>query len=197
MIRINDTIQDFTEKDLESVLKELPEWRKKQLLHFKFLGQRRECALSYLLLCEMLRDRGINIKPTFIYGENGKPSLMELPQLNFNISHCKVAVACALSEDAVGVDVECIGRYSESLARYTMNETELTTIQQSRDPDVEFTRLWTIKEATVKLTGEGICTNMRDTLSHSYNIIYRTIVEKEKGYVATLAKWRKDIVNMD
>lgn len=190
MIQINDSLLNYTDKDVEKALEELPEWRKEQTMRFKHLSQRRECAFSYLLLCEILHERGFEMKPSFIYGENGKPALKELPFLHFNLSHCKVAVACALAEEEVGVDIECLGRYSERLARYTMNEEELTRIQQSADPDVEFTRLWTMKEATAKLTGEGISTNMREILRHSYNIIYRSIVEKEKGYVATLAQWR-------
>lgn len=191
MIYINDKIKDFTEKDIETAIERLPEWRKEQTLRFKHATQRRECVLSYLLLCQALQERGIEIKPTFIYSDNGKPKFKEIPTLHFNMSHCKVAVACAISDDEVGIDVECTGRYSERLARYTMNEEEMARIQQSEDPDREFTLLWTMKEATAKLSGEGISTNMRDILLDSSNIIYRSVVEKEKGYVVTMAQWKK------
>lgn len=193
MIYINDEIGDISEKALEEALQMLPEWRKVQALQFKHHVGRVESTFSYLLLCEALRERGILEPPTFVYGkegQEGKPSMKEHPELFFNLSHCKLAVVCAVAEHAVGVDVEALGRYSERLAAYTMNEKELAEIAAAADRDVAFTRLWTMKEATMKLTGEGIGTNVRDVLAtHSYNIIYNTRVNKEKGYVVTMAEF--------
>jgi 4'-phosphopantetheinyl transferase len=64
----------------------------------------------------------------------------------------------------VGVDVESIGRYRDSVARYAMSDEELVQIQQAERPEVEFTRLWTMKESLLKLTGEGINDNMKEVL---------------------------------
>lgn len=191
MIYVNDNIEKISEKELEEAIKGLPEWRKAQTLRFKHHRGRVECAFSYILLCEALRERGITEPPTFVYGregQEGKPSLAEHPEIHFNLSHCKHAVVCAVSERPVGVDVEALGRYSERLARYTMNEDEQAEIAAAEDKDVAFTRLWTMKEATAKLTGEGIGTNVREVLRNSYNIITRTRVNIEKGYVVTVAK---------
>lgn len=191
MIYINDSIANITEKELEDAIMRLPEWRKAQTMRFKHLQGQKECALSYLLLCKALEDLDISNQPTFIYGENGKPTLKEYPDVHFNMSHCKVAVACAISDKPVGIDIEVLGRYNERLARYTMNEEELQEIDCAENRDIAFTRLWTMKEATMKLTGEGISTNVRSVLHHSYNIIiYKTFVNVERGYVATVAEWK-------
>lgn len=190
MIYINDKIEEISEKTLQEAINALPEWRKEQTMRFKHQRGRIECAFSYLLLCDALRERGILEPPTFIYGkegQDGKPSLAEHPNLFFNLSHCKHAVACALADHPVGIDIEAMGRYSERLAKYTMNEEECTEIEVAENKDVAFTRLWTMKEATMKLTGEGISTNVREVLKHSSNIIYKTQVNLEKGYVVTLA----------
>lgn len=190
MIYINDKIEEISEKTLQEAINALPEWRKEQTMRFKHQRGRIECAFSYLLLCDALRERGILEPPTFIYGkegQDGKPSLAEHPNLFFNLSHCKHAVACALADHPVGIDIEAMGRYSERLAKYTMNEEECAEIEEAEDKDVAFTRLWTMKEATMKLTGEGIGTNVREVLKHSSNIIYKTQVNLEKGYVVTLA----------
>lgn len=190
MIYINDKIEEISEKTLQEAINALPEWRKEQTMRFKHQRGRIECAFSYLLLCDALRERGILEPPTFIYGkegQDGKPSLAEHPNLFFNLSHCKHAVACALADHPVGIDIEAMGRYSEQLAKYTMNEEECAEIEAAEDKDVAFTRLWTMKEATMKLTGEGIGTNVREVLKHSSNIIYKTQVNLEKGYVVTLA----------
>lgn len=196
MIYINDDIEIISEKQLEEAINRLPEWRKAQTLRFKHHRGRVESAFSFLLLCKALRERGITEYPTFIYGkegQEGKPSLKEHPELYFNLSHCKHAVVCAVAEHPIGVDVEMLGRYSERLAKYTMNEDELAEIAVAEDKDIAFTRLWTMKEAATKLTGLGISTNVRDVLSHSSNIIYNTRICTEKGYVVTLAEFAKDV----
>lgn len=196
MIYVNDNIRKITEKQLLEAINSLPEWRKVQTMRFKHHQGRVESAFSYLLLCEALRERGILEPPTFVYGtegNSGKPSMKEHPELFFNLSHCRHAIACALDEHPVGIDIETLGRYSERLACYTMNEAELAEIATAEDKDIAFTRLWTMKEAAMKLTGEGISTNVRDVLSHSSNIIYSTRVCAEKGYVVTLAEYAKDV----
>lgn len=196
MIYVNDNIENISEKQLEEVISTLPEWRKVQTTRFKHHRGRVESAFSYLLLCEALHERGIEEPPTFVYGKEGaegKPSLKEHPELFFNLSHCKRAVVCAVSDHPVGIDAEVLGRYSERLAQYTMNEDELAEIAAAKDKDVAFTRLWTMKEAAMKLTGEGIGTNVRNVLDRSSNIIYRTRVCVEKGYVVTLAEHAEEV----
>lgn len=190
MLYIDENIANLSAEALNAALSALPEWRRAQALRHKHERGQAENALSYLLLCRALHERGIEVQPTFDYGENGKPTLREFPNIHFNLSHCKAAVACAVSDRPVGVDIEVLGRYSDRLARYTMNEKELEEIGSSSDQEVTFTRLWTMKEATMKLTGEGIGTNVRDVLAvHSYNIIYRSHVDKERGYVVTEAEF--------
>lgn len=190
MLYLDENLAQISAESLKSAIDALPEWRRLQALRHKHRRGQAECALSYLLLCKGLREMGLELQPTFVYGENGKPSLKELPHVHFNLSHCKEAVACAISDKPIGVDIETLGRYSERLAQYTMNEKELEEINQAEDRDVAFTRLWTMKEATMKLTGEGIGTNVRNVLEHSSNIIiYRTTINTERGYVVTVAEW--------
>lgn len=190
MIRVKDNLQNITLKELEDAISQLPAWRREQTMRFKFMQGKIECAYSYLLLCEMLATLGITTFPTFDYASNGKPSLREYPHLHFNISHCKAAIACVIDDHPVGIDVETIGRYSESLANYCMNAKELQEISQAANRDIAFTRLWTMKEATAKLTGEGISTNVRNLLSDSSYIIYETTVNTRKGYVMTVARYK-------
>lgn len=194
MIHINDHIEAITEKELAEAISTLPEWRKAQAMRFRHNRGRVESAFSYLLLCDALRERGIMDPPTFVYGQEGnegKPSLAEHPLLFFNMSHCKHAVACVVADYPVGIDIEATGRYTERLAQHTMNEDELAEIAASENKDLAFTRLWTMKEAAAKLSGQGISTHVRDLLRYSSNNIYKTIINKEKQYVVTMAKYAK------
>lgn len=91
----------------------------------------------------------------FAYGPSGKPFLRELPDVHFNISHTKGLVVCAVSTSPVGIDAEKIRPYPKSVLR-KMTEKERTYVQQSHSPDEAFMRVWTMKEAMIKLTGEGL-----------------------------------------
>lgn len=192
MIYLEEDLSKYSEKALEELMEELPTWRRTQAMRFKHNRGRLECALSYTLLCRGLKEMGYDLQPTFDYGKDGKPTLRELPEVHFNLSHCKHAVVCAIAQHPVGVDVEALGRYSERLAKYTMNEQELAEINAAENKDVAFTTLWTMKEATMKLTGEGIGTNVRNILADSSNIIYNTRANNDKGYVITVAKFAQD-----
>lgn len=185
MLYLNDDIQAF---DLAAALPLLSEQRREQCLRFKHELGRKQCALAYLLLCEGLRkEYGITEKPLFEYGEHGKPALVGLPHVYFNLSHCKEAVVCMIDRQPVGVDVESIGRFKESLARYVMNDDELQLIHESDELEVAFTRLWTMKEAVLKLSGEGLCNDVKNVLS-GFSGQMETTVNKTKGYVYTIAR---------
>lgn len=161
-IYINDHIYDF---DLETALNELSAQRREQALKFKYELGRRTCVAAYLLLCEGLRQEyGITEKPVFEYGKHGKPFMVEHPEIHFNLSHCREAAICMISDKPVGIDVESIREFKQTLVDYTMNEEEVRQIQSAERPDMEFIKLWTQKEAVLKLTGEGISRDMKSVL---------------------------------
>ena len=108
-------------------------------------------------------------------------------QLYFNLSHCKQAIACALSESPIGVDVETIGRYSESLARHVLSPEEFDLVSSAPDPQIPFTRLWTQKEAVVKLTGRGIDDDLPNLLFKYNNVSLYTEEHLDKDYILSVA----------
>lgn len=162
-IYINDDIAHF---DWQAALPLLSEQRREQCLRFKHVLGRKTCAAAYLLLCEALRkEYGISEPPVFEYGEHGKPTIVGHPDIYFNLSHCREAAICVVSDKPVGVDIETIRPYKESLARYVMNDDELEKILHAENPALEFTKLWTQKEAVVKLSGHGISNDMKSVLT--------------------------------
>ena len=110
-----------------------------------------EAVAGYNLLVETLRETGLLKDPPLLeYAENGKPFLKNYSDLHFNISHCRTHIALALSHSPVGIDVESLRRVSPSLIKRVCSDEELHIISQSSDPDMEFLRLWTRKEAYLK-----------------------------------------------
>ena len=179
--------EDIWEFDLQAALEEISEQRREQALKFKYEQGQRLCVLAYLLLKQALRERyGITENPVFEYNEHGKPSIVGHPEIFFNLSHCKEAAICVVSDQPVGVDVEGIREYKESLVNYTMNDEEIAQIKSAENPASTFIRLWTMKEATTKLIGTGISNDMKtvlDTTKYKYTTVDRqryiyTICEK-------------------
>lgn len=89
----------------------------------------------------------------------GKPRLAG-GELGFNLSHSGEVVVAAVSRVEVGVDVERIRPVTnfDALARRILSGREKVLFDQiTEDQQLEhFFRLWTRKEATVKLTGLGL-----------------------------------------
>lgn len=190
-ILVQDNLSAYSAEALERDLQLLPPWRRKQAMEYKFSEGKRNCALAYLLLCRALREEyGITDSPSFIISEHGKPSLAGYPDIHFNLSHCPTAVICAVSGHPVGVDIESVTRKaSNSLINYTMNEDEQKMIANSREHT--FLRLWTMKEALVKLRGTGLHDNIPELLSprNITDISFTTEEHPNRGYIFSIAQY--------
>lgn len=189
-------LDDVSSEELDEMIALLPEWRREVVMKYKFEQGRKESAVAYMLLCRGLREcYGITEMPEFEYGEHGKPTLKGHPEIHFNLSHCKKAVVCVLSDHEIGVDVECLGRLydrngevRDALAHYTLCDEEYNRVMSADDPDAEFTKLWTRKEALLKLTGEGITDDIKTVLYKYNNVKIETVLDKDKGYAVSVAK---------
>ena len=189
MIYINDDIGSL---QLEAALAEISGQRREQALKFRHEQGRRLCVAAYLLLKEGLRQEyGIDENPLLDYDPQGKPFLADHQDIFFNLSHCRGAAICAIGNSPVGIDIECIREYRPGLAAYTMNELELEHIGRADRPDVEFIRLWTMKESLLKLTGEGIRSSLKDVLKDvGGQVVFTTVVNLHRQHVYTICTQR-------
>ena len=91
-------------------------------------------------------------------GQHGKPYLKNYPQVHFNISHCDGLAVCAFSDAPVGVDVERIDVFKDSIVRkvLTKEEQEFLSFYKGKEAYNElFFRFWTLKESWLKQDGSG------------------------------------------
>lgn len=152
MVYLNDHIWDF---DLQEALAAVSPWRRQQALRYLQESDRRQSIAAWLLLKQaLLLEYDIQQVPPFVYGPGGKPSLEGRSDIHFSLSHCSEAVACVVDERPVGIDVELITHAEDDVVSRTMNDSERHIIAASAQPDVAFTRLWTMKESLFKLIGD-------------------------------------------
>ena len=91
--------------------------------------------------------------------ERGKPTFVEPGDLHFNLSHSQGAIMAAFSSDPVGLDIEGCGHSRDFAAiarRFFFPEEAEAVLQSGNDREAAFLRIWTAKEAIVKLSGEGL-----------------------------------------
>lgn len=84
-----------------------------------------------------------------------KPYLKNHIEIDFSISHTKGLVICALSDRSIGADVEKIREFHQGLLRKVCTDREAAYILE-KDSQERFFRIWTLKEAYLKATGQGI-----------------------------------------
>ena len=183
---LSEDIWDF---DLDAALAEISDQRREQAVRFKHeLGQRL-CVLAYRLLKQGLNEvYGIEENPIFENNEHGKPSILGHPEICFNLSHCKEAAVCAISDWPVGVDVESVRSFNDSLVRYTMNDEEVRQIETAEDRAVAFIRLWTKKEAALKLIGTGISKDMKQVLNQE-GLDFETFIDTKRCFIYSICQF--------
>ncbi|KOY70666.1 4'-phosphopantetheinyl transferase family protein [Apilactobacillus kunkeei] len=162
---------------------------------------KRQAIVGNLMLADYM---GISIDELlhgdlFYYGDHGKPFLKS-KQFQYNISNSYDLVILAVSDQEVGVDIEKLRpfTYKRITSAFTDNELNyLSNLDESVEGN-ETLKLWTIKEAALKLVGTGLSGKVKsvdidvDTKKSAKRLdrkIKLTDIEVADGYVGTLATY--------
>ena len=150
-----DTEQPFSE--LEKYLPLLSPERRERTERLIPEQSKVTSLLSGLLLSVVLSERcGVACdKLRFAYGEHGKPYLPEYPECHFSLSHSGDYIALVCGNVECGLDVQKISCRKLHVLRF-LHPAERQSIAEAQNSNDEFYRIWTMKEAYVKLTGEGM-----------------------------------------
>ncbi len=159
---------------IDKALPYLDNERKDKIARVKPLKDKVRSAAAGLLIrksfAEFLeRTRGSAALPgiSYEYGENGKPYIKGYQEFCFSLSHSGNYVVLATSDFPVGIDVQEKDLRTDvmSLSRHTASEEELCALNNETDPGKRqdlFFRMWSAKEAYVKMTGEGLAHDVRE-----------------------------------
>ena len=108
------------------------------------------------LLRSLYREQTGKELPPIHVTKRGKPYLSD-SEYHFSITHTRKHAFCALSRFPVGIDAEELDRPVRlKAAGRILSEEELRQFEKAADPRRALLTFWVLKEAAVKLTGEGL-----------------------------------------
>ncbi len=87
---------------------------------------------------------------------NGKPFFTDYSNLYFNASHSGNVAVCVFSDGEIGCDVQKLTNANKNIAKRYFTQYEYDFIFNSLNSNEAFTRIWSIKEAFLKLEGTGL-----------------------------------------
>jgi 4'-phosphopantetheinyl transferase len=154
--------------------KELSPYRKARI-DAKALRKDKNLSLAASVLLKDLLKNDFQVDEKLLeYRENeaGKPYIVGLDNVFFSISHSKNIAACAVSDKAIGADIEVIRPVNLDIAQrfFTKNEVHfLLHISDNKEKIKKFFKIWTLKEAYAKCIGTTLASQIQqfDTLLHS------------------------------
>ena len=135
----------------------LSTYRMDKLSRIRTPGAYRASLGAELLLVKALRmQQGeVELPLKICCDEYGKPYFKD-NLLFFNLSHSGKYVACALSDEPVGVDIQILRPCCKELIKRYFSAAEQDHIEKSTDQERAFTRIWARKESLLKAVGLGL-----------------------------------------
>lgn len=120
-------------------------------------------------------------QPVIVKGEHGKPYLKDFPHINYNISHTDGLVACGIGDRQLGIDVERIRPFRNTILRKVFSDAEKRHMDEIPESERSqyFFRIWTLKESYLKASGLGITVPLT-TISFEW--------KKEASFYQTMLK---------
>lgn len=108
------------------------------------------------LLAKLYREATGEALPEIRVTERGKPCFVD-SSWHFSISHTPKHAFCALSMHPIGIDAEEADRkINLRLAEKILSPMEKRQFDAAQDQRTALLTFWVLKEAAVKLTGEGL-----------------------------------------
>ena len=150
---------DWLENDVLPYLGFASSERQTAVARFRFASDKNRSLWAELFARWRLAEAA-GLSPAEIeisHDEKGKPFCKNLP-FSVSLSHSGAYIAVAVGKSAVGIDVERKRKISLAVSRrwFRPEEHEFLTSLPEEESARAFFRFWTLKEAALKYTGEGL-----------------------------------------
>lgn len=118
---------------------------------------RQNIIISSSALCYVLRKHDLDMGQ-MAYAEYGKPFIANNMGLYFNLSHSGDYIVIAVANQPVGVDIQKKVTVQEKLVDKVCSKEEAVLVKENFMD--RFNYIWSLKEAAVKLYGDGLVNGM-------------------------------------
>lgn len=151
---------DMEASVFDRLVDSLPQSSQQRILDTKGQIKARQRLISEILI-RSLAAESTSAKARDIQIERdkfGKPFIVGLKDFHYNYSHSRDWLACAISDQPVGIDIEMLREISIGLAKryFTDKEYSYITSAPAESQLQRFYQLWGMKEAYVKMLGQGL-----------------------------------------
>ena len=201
-IYLFDEIDSLGDDFVQNNMPALPRFRREECERYQQDFDKKACVAAFLLLQYGLRKQfGITEPVTFDYNEHGKPYLREFPNVHFNLSHCKKAIVCVLSDAEVGVDVQDIRSLNMNTALRTCSESEIEQLEKSEYSERLFCKFWTQKESYSKANNVQLTSVFKRDLSSEefytfeHSDYFLTVYQTETADISLIKLTKGDMGN--
>ncbi len=181
-----DTEKPFSE--YEKYLSCISIKRKNRIERFRFEKDKTVSLCSELLIrCKLSEILEVNPKEIILESkENGKPYVSNFENIHFSLSHSRNMILLAVDKDRIGADIELIEKDNTNIAKSFFTNSEYNYIIKSENPTKSFYTVWTMKEAYLKMTGDGIVNGLDnfDVFSTKFKRMLKTYIYKDKYMTA-------------
>ena len=161
MIYVFDNREEISGDELDLMRRSLDKKRQKKFDALRRREDKLGCAAAYLLLSLGLR-RQFGIADFEMTGEDmEKPALKNCGDIQFNLSHCEKGCACIVSKSEVGIDIQDAVDLPDGVTELVCTESEKQALEKSTDRTADFIKMWTLKEAVLKMLGTGLAQDMK------------------------------------
>src|SRR5690554_2367316 len=197
--------QPLTDTIYHRYLNQMPISIQEKIQRYKNWEDAHTSLVGKLLLKQGLKDIGLpKIDLSILkYNQFGRPYISK--NLDFNISHSKTLVACAINmKGDVGLDVEKISPIDKTDFYDCWTPKEMEEIYKDSKDYHTFYKYWTKKEALVKAVGNGLNIPLKDieistnhaTVSNYGKWYFKEIIFSKKymAHVATNEPYNSPIV---
>ncbi|MGF7082588.1 4'-phosphopantetheinyl transferase family protein [Mucilaginibacter sp. UYCu711] len=194
--------EPWTSNELEQKLALIPEGIKQKILLKKKHLDVQLSTSGNLLILELLKYFKTDLTLAEIaYNDYQRPYFND--GFDFNISHSgNRVIACATLTGKVGIDIELMKPVDLNYDDY-FTPAEQQHIRAAQNPNVEFSKYWTRKEAVLKAVGTGVHTPLldidvsADEVSYQGETYFLSAIDIDPNYSGCIAHTVKQKITIE
>lgn len=194
MIRV--AVCNVENLNLDRALNKVSQKRREKVKGYRFLKDQKLSCGAQLLLNKMLFEENVD-NPEYAEDFYGKP-YVDNYDVEFNLSHSRQMVACAVSDKSVGIDIEYVDNdMNMDIARHYFYNEEYENIILSKNKTGEFFKYWVLKESFMKYTGLGFNINLNEFNIKVNEDDIRVLLKNREKTLGQIEKNRHGNISLD